>query len=241
MSALTNLPFSISNDLFSAVRNQTRTCAVCKETKTERRWYKDPQDPTAFRCAACYMKAGGGVTRTCAVCKKTKTERRWYKDLEDPTAFRCDACYRRAKDAITHVCAVCHKTKIERTWYKDLEDPTVFRCDSCYRSTKETITRTCAVCQETKTEKNWYRDSRDPTAFRCMACYQRAYYDNRKKRGLDEQPLSDKRGKSMPPSLPSEEEEWDLPLPESPGLFLPLLASPLPESDDPFGNLDGLL
>ena len=205
MSALTNLPFSISDDLFSAVSNQTRTCAVCKETKTARRWYKDPQDPTACRCAACYQKTRGGVTRTCAICKETKT--------------------------------------MKHHWYKDPQDPTAFRCDTCYKSARDGYTRTCVICKETKTEKNWYRDSQDRTAFRCGTCYMRAHYNSRKKRGLglDEQPLSEKRNRSTPPSLPSEEEEWDLPLPESPGLFLPLLASPLPESDDPFGNLDGLL
>ena len=202
MSALTDLTFSTSHDLFSAVSNRTKTCAVCKETKTEKYWYKDLQDSTAFRCHACYQKARGKITKTCAVCKETKTKGRWYKDPQDSTAFRCDSCYQKARGEIT---------------------------------------KTCSVCKKIKTKRRWYKDPQDSTAFRCLSCYKKACYDNRNKRGLDEQPLSEKKRKTMTLSLSPEEEEATVPrglsLPLSPGLleFTPS------KSDDPFGDLDDLL
>src|SRR3990167_4236669 len=79
-------------------------------------------------------------------------------------------------------------------------------------------TKTCAVCKETKTEKYWYKDLQDSTAFRCLSCYKKACYDNRNKRGLDEQPLSEKKRKTMTLSLSPEEEEATVPR----GLSLPL-------------------
>lgn len=71
----------------------TKECVVCKEVKTNSRWYKGP------KCQSCYNKALTAsrvpVLGTCSVCKETKLDKHWRNNST------CNACHVRLRQPIS--------------------------------------------------------------------------------------------------------------------------------------------
>ena len=79
----------------NGMKSRTKTCAICHETKVNKRWYRIQglEDGAVWRCQVCYDRARE-MKHTCAICNKTKVHKQWYKiqGLDDLAAWQCHTC-----------------------------------------------------------------------------------------------------------------------------------------------------